>query len=580
MNVLRKLQTLARMARWGVTLLRRDAKHAQLVSGNPKFTTAREAMGRIGDGAVIGVSGLGAQQRASVLYWALREIFEETRHPRRLTILNVGGHGSRGLLPGSLDELAVPGLCSRVVTSHFETLRPFLELASRGRCELQCLPLGVMARLYEALGRGEDSLLSATGIGTFLDPRVGRGSPVRSGRGPQLVTPEGDLLRYRIPQIDVALFNLPAADRHGNLYATGCTMIGDARELAQAVRRRGGLVIANVGRLAEAGEGPVFLPDTSVDAIVLHPDTEQTLGYRHLDPWRAVTVGGDAIAEGLEQALFVSHVAGLVGGVAQRGALDAAVARLGAATLMASLRPGAFVAIGAGMPEAVARAVFEAGCLDDVTFLVESGVVGGLPAPGAYFGASFSPREIVSTAELFRRCEQRLDAACLGALEVDANGNVNVSRRGRGVRRYAGPGGFIDFTEAASTLVFVSGWMRGGDVAIESDRVCLRSAGEPKFVERVSEVTFDADRALAAGKRIFYVTPVGVFQRTARGIELTTLMPGVDLQEDVLAMTPIEIVLPESGEVPVAPRSVVDGREFRLSAGALAPAERLRKGFV
>ena len=238
MSVLRNAQTLARLTRWGAKLLRRDLRRAQLVSGNPKFTTAREAVGRIRDGAAVGVSGLAAQQRASTLYWALREAFEETGHPRGLTLLNVGGHGSRGLLPGSLDELAIPGLCARLVTSHFETFRPFLDLAARGRCVLQCLPLGVMAQLYAALGRGEDSLLSATGIGTFLDPRTGRGSPVRGGRREQLVTVEGDLLRYRIPPIDVALFNLPAADRRGNLYAKGSAMIGDALELAQAARKK------------------------------------------------------------------------------------------------------------------------------------------------------------------------------------------------------------------------------------------------------------------------------------------------------------------------------------------------------
>jgi propionate CoA-transferase len=90
--------------------------------------------------------------------------------------------------------------------------------------------------------------------------------------------------------------------------------------------------------------------------------------------------------------------------------------------------------------------------------------VGGVPAPGPYFGAAFHPREILSTAQLFARCRSHLDAACLGALEVDGDGNVNVSRRGRGVLRYVGPGGFLDFVAAARTIVFVLGWMRGGEM--------------------------------------------------------------------------------------------------------------------
>ena len=178
---------------------------------------------------------------------------------------------------------------------------------------------------------------------------------------------------------------------------------------------------------------------------------------------------------------------------------------------------GGVVAIGAGHPEEVSRVVFEQGRLDDVTFLVESGVVGGLPAPGVYFGAAFSPRAIVSTAQLFKRCERRLDAACLGALEVDAAGNVNVSRRGPGVRRYAGPGGFIDFTSAADALIFVAGWMRGGEIALDGGALRLRQRGRPKFVARVGEVTFNAAQALRDGKRVFYATPVGLFRLTRRG---------------------------------------------------------------
>lgn len=569
MNLAARATTLARMARWGLTLLRHDARRGGPVSGSPKFVSARDAVARIPDRAVVGVSGLGAQQRASAVFWALREIFQETGHPRGLTLLNVGGHGSRGLLPGSLDELAQPGLCTRLVTSHFETFRAFLDLAARRRCELQCLPLGVMAELYAALGRGEDSLLSATGIGTFLDPRTGRGSPVQKGRREQLVTVEGDSLRYRLPRPDVAIFNLPAADRSGNLYAKGCAMVGDSLELAQAVRRTGGLVIANVGLLVDEGYDRVFLPAELVDAIVLHPDTEQTPGYTHVDPWSAVTTQSEiAIGEALDQTRFVGRLTALAGGVARRNSLDDAVSRLAAATLASAVSKGAQVAIGAGMPEGVARIVFESGRLGDVTFLVESGIVGGLPAPGAYFGAGLSPREIVSTAELFRRCETRLDAACLGALEVDADGNVNVSRRGRGVRHYAGPGGFIDFAEAARTIVFVCGWLRDGEIVAERGLVRLRRAGEPKFVEHVSEVTFDAARALAAGKQIFYVTPVGVFRLTPSGLQLETVMPGIDVREDILGMTPIEISLPPGEDVPVAATSIVDGKGFHLPAWA------------
>ena len=92
-----------------------------------------------------------------------------------------------------------------------------LGLAAAGRCTLHCLPQGTMALLLDGLGAGRSSLLSRTGVGTFIDPRVGTGSAIAGGRE-QLISVRGERLRYRIPKIDVAVFNVPAADRKGNVY--------------------------------------------------------------------------------------------------------------------------------------------------------------------------------------------------------------------------------------------------------------------------------------------------------------------------------------------------------------------------
>jgi propionate CoA-transferase len=556
---------LLRLVRWGARALARpDPRDAVRVRGNAKFQSALDAVRRIPDGAVVAVSGLGGHQRASLVYRALRAAFEETGHPRGLTLVNVGGHGGRGLVPGTLEELARPGLVTRLFTSHFETFRDFLALAAEGRCELQCLPLGVIAELYAAQARGEDSVLSAVGVGTFLDPRVGRGTPVQGGRRAQWVAAEGDRLRYRLPPIDVAIFNLPAADRRGNLYAKRCAMVGDSREIARAARRHRGLVIAQVGLLVDEGYDRVFLPARAVDAVVCHPDTEQTVGFFHRDPWLAVTARSRVpIGEGLDHARRVRHLAELAGGFPRRSPVHEAVVRLAAATLEAELARGARVAIGTGLPEEVPCVLHERGRAGAFTFLVESGAIGGVPAPGAYFGASFQPRRIVSTAALFAFCRRRLDAACLGAVEIDGRGDVNVSRRARGVRGTIGPGGFLDFAQAARALVFVSGWARGGEIAVEDGAIRIRRRGRPKLVARVAERCFDAARALADGKRIFYVTPVGVFRRVEKGLELARVMPGIDVRRDVLDAAPAPISLPPSGLVPVVDRAIVTGADPR-----------------
>lgn len=583
MTLLEHGESLLRLARWGAATLRPDTAFPSPVAGNPLFQSPRDAVRRIADGAVVAASGFGVHQRASILYHALVEEFAARGRPRDLTVVNIGGHGGRGILPGTLDELGRRGLCRRLVTSHFETFHRFLDLAAAGECELQCLPLGVMALLYDAQARGRRSLTSDTGVGTFLDPRVGRGSPLTGGGAP-LVAARGERLRYTLPLIDVALFNLPAADRDGNLYALDAAVIGDALELARAARRNGGRVIANVGLLVEPGYGRVFLPADMVDAVVYYPWTEQTLGFFHDGPWRLVSRPGRTAAAGdvagaVAATRALRRAAGLVGAFPRRTPVDAAVWRLAAATLVQNAPRGARVVLGTGMPEELGAVLFEHGGLRDLTLMIESGAVGGVPAAGGYFGVAFGPREIVSTAEIFRRCERRLDVACLGALEVDGEGNVNVSSRGPELRTYIGPGGFVDFATMARTIVFVCGWARRGAIEVDGQRLRVRRAGEPKFVTRVTEVSFNARHALDAGKRVFYATPVGLFRLTRRGLTLTAAFPGIDVRRDVVGATPVRIQLPASGRVARLPGSIVNGVGFSLArrSRTLAAPRRRRR---
>ena len=554
MNLVDKAETLAQLGAWGLAWLRRDIDYPSPVPKNPKFMSPRDAVRLIRDGDVVATSGLGGNQRASIMYSAVRQVFAQTGHPAGLTLVNLGGCGGRGVAPGTLEELGQPGLCARLITSHFETLPAMLNLAAAGQCELQCLPLGTLALLVDAMGRGEDSFLTATGVGTFIDPRVGPGSPVAKSARTPLVTVQRGRLRYRMPKIDVAIFNVPAADRRGNLYVKNAAMVGDSREIARAAKRNGGRVIANVGLLVEEGYDSVFLPAKQVDAVVYYPDTEQTGGVFHRQHWPVLTTDSDVpIEEGLARVQFINWLAGIS---ARRTPADEIVARLAAATLLANTRKGARVSIGTGFSEEVARVVFEAGRLDDVTFMIESGVVGGLPAPGIYFGAAFCPEQIVSSAALFKLCYERLDATCLGVLQVDSDGNVNVSRRGDGARGYIGPGGFIDLATAATTIVFVSAWETHANVAVDGAALRFRNRGTPKFVERVDEITFCGRRAFEAGKRVFYATHVGLFQLGKRGMELVGLMPGIDVRRDILDATRMKVILPDSGHVPILPRSL------------------------
>lgn len=566
MNVLTKAALLAHIARWRFNWYRYNTHFPAPVKGNPKFMSPIDAAGLVRDGDFIAVSGLGSNQWNGILYHALCERFKDTGHPAGICAMAIGGIGGRGRVPGSLDELGKEGLCTQFFTGHAETFKNVLRLAGQGKLDLQCLPQGALAFLLEAQARGESSLATTTGVGTNVDPRVGTGTPVDNPNGKQWVSVDGDRLRFSIPRVTIGMFNAPAVDRDGNIYTRNCAMIAESNMVARAARANGGKVIVLAGKLVEKGYGDIFMPADQVDAVVVYPGAEQVGSVHHRRYWPVFTTQSDMpISEGIARLKFVNQTLGIT---PRRSAVDNALARLAAAIFAENTRPGSLVNVGVGLPEEVCRLIFEAGLLDDITLFTESGVIGGLPAPGVFFGAAVCPKQMVSSAEIFRLCYDRLDTSILGVLQADSEGNVNVSKRGEGAINYVGPGGFIDFTTAAKNVIFVCSWMVRPKIVIENGQVKILQHGKPKFVEKVDEITFNGKRALATGKNVFYVTNVGVFKLTARGMELIRIAPGVDLQKDILNVSPMRIVLPESGPPPLVSSDIISGKDFRLKLQA------------
>jgi propionate CoA-transferase len=555
-----KAQVLSRLVQWRLTWDRRDTRYRPSGLGNPLFMSARDAVGLIADGATVLSCGLAANARCSIFFWAVREQFEATSRPSGLSWISVGAQGGRGRVPGTVEELALPGLLERYISGHVETAKALLALAEQGALELHLLPQGELTHIIEAQGHGECRVLSHTGVGTFLDPRCGRGSPVNGGVN--LVRAAGEQLEFRLPPIDVALFNAPYADEEGNIYFRHAATLTESIESVAAARRNGGKVLVSVADVIPKAPGEIAVPANAVDAIVVNPRNEQTGGIPQRRYWRLFTpeAAGDDVAD-VQKLRYANDVLGYT---PARGPAEQAVARLAATVFTREVGKGATVNLGVGYGEEVVRILCENGLHRDVTFTTETGVYGGVPAPGIYFGAAVHPRSLQTSAWMFHHYREHLDATLLGYLEVDSAGDVNGSERGGRVLDLVGPGGMPSILESARTVFFIGGWMARARWRVAGGGLRMVHPGPPKFVERVRSVSFNARRAVAAGKRVFYVTTVGVFRLTPKGLLLSEAMPGIDIRRDILDISGARILLPPGGRVPRVDESIVTGKGFAL----------------
>lgn len=570
MGTVERILLAARIVYWRLTWSRRNLDYRPPGELDGRFMTARQAVELIPDGACCLSTGMAGNARCSTLFWAIREAFQARARPRGLTWIAVGGQGGRGRAPGTVEELGLPGLVTRFISGHVETTRSLLALAEAGQLELHVMAQGEMCFALDGQGRGEDAVLSRTGVATVLDPRCGRGSPVTAGASEQYIDAAGETLRFRLPPLEVAVISAPWADAAGNVYFHDGAMITEIPEAARAARLHGGRVLVTVADVIPADPASVGLPAEMVDAVVVNPRQEQTILSPQRRCWRMFTVGGDGDDDAaIEKLRYINRFLRLT---PVRGPVECALARLGAHVFARAVAPPACVNIGVGYGEEVCRELYSSPLRPELRFTTETGVYGGLPAPGIYFGAAVNPQRMESSAWMFRHYLEHLDATVLGFLEVDDVGNVNVSKRGPRLTDYVGPGGLPSITASAKTCIFVGSFMHGARWRIEGARMILEQAGTPKLVDSVSEVTFSGRQALKAGKQVWYVTQAGAFRLTDGGLVLEIVMPGLEVERDIRPNCGVRFGLPPGGPAEV-PACVLTGVDYRLAWGSGAARE-------
>ena len=492
--------------------------------------TAREAVALIKAGDTIAISGFVGQAHPERISVEIERAFLENNSPKDLTLVYGAGQGDGK--DRAINHYAHPGMLKRVVGGHYNLAPKLWSLILENKCEAYNLPQGVIIHLLRSIAGGKPGHVTHVGLCTFVDPRVegGKLNEITKEDIVEVVELGGkEQLFYKKMPLNVGIIRGTTADERGNITMEKESVFVEARALAQAVKNSGGIVIAQVERIAENGSlkaKEIKVPGIYVDAVVVsEPEYHWQNNARHYDP---STSGETKIPlHGLE-------------------ALPLDERKIVARRAVFELIPDAIVNLGIGMPDGVAAVANEEGMGDMMTLTVESGPIGGVPTGGPDFGASVNPESIIGQDEQFDFYDGGgLDVAFLGLAQADEKGNINVSKFGT---RIAGCGGFINISQNAKKVVFCGTFTAGGlEISVEDGKLNILQEGKSKkFISKVQQITFSGDYARQNNQPVLYVTERAVFEMTAEGIKLTEIAPGIDLKRDVLDQVDFEVKVSEN----------------------------------
>ena len=501
----------------------------------PKVLSADQAAALIPDNAVVTVSSSSGLGCPDAMLAAIGRRFDASGHPRNLTTLHPIAAGDMWGIKG-VDHIARPGLLARILGGSYPSGPSSAEppaiwkMITGNEIPAYNIPSGILFDMHREAAAKRPGVLTKIGLDTFVDPaREGCAMNKRAAEAPIVRQVEFDgenWLYFKTIIPDVAIIRATTADERGNLsYEHEGGYLGPLDQ-ALAVRNNGGIVIAQVKRLAESGTlkpQNVLVPGVLVDAIVVAPDQMQTTQTSY-EP---------AISGEIFRPLSSFEIP------------EFGVSKVIARRVAQELRYGDAVNIGFGISANVPRILIEEGRHGEVTWVIEQGAVGGVPLLDFQFGCASNAEAIMPSPYQFTYFQGAgFDASLLSFLQIDREGSVNVSKLGVRPHVTAGAGGFVDITARARRIIFSGFFTAAAGLSIENGALLIAREGKVrKLVEAVEHVSFSGRRAVAQGQDITYVTERCVLKLTEKGIVVTEIAPGVDLKRDVLAQAEFPLLV-------------------------------------
>jgi len=491
-----------------------------------KLVTGAAAAARIPDGAVVSISSSSALGCPDAVLAAIGARFEAESHPKNLTAISPIAAGDMYGVKG-IDHIAKDGLLARILGGSYPSgpsSKPMPEIwrmVVENRVQAYNVPSGILFDMHRDVAARRPGVLTKVGLETFVDPiREGCAMNEAGAAAPIVSRVEfGGETWLHFPNIvpDVTILRATTADETGNLtYEHEGAYLGGLDQ-AIAARNHGGLIIAQVKRVTAAGSlrpHDVHVPGHLVDLVVVAPDQKQTTETLY-DP----AISGEVMRPWSSFSLAEHGVEKVI---ARRAAMEVSA--------------GQTANLGFGISAMVPRILLEEGHAQSVTWAIEQGAVGGMPLTGFAFGCASNADAFVPSPNQFTYFQGGgFDVSFLSFMEVDTDGNVNVSKLGKKPYLTAGCGGFVDITAHAKRLVFSGFFEAGAQLEVTEEGLKVVTPGKfTKMVKSVEHVTFAGRRARAEGRDVLYVTERCVMRLGDAGLVATEIMPGIDPQRDIV----------------------------------------------